>query len=304
VTDKKLYTKDSGGNVVLLASNGGDVTGPASSTNLAIPTFSGTGGKTLLNNSGVTITAGVITATGFNKMAITAPATSSTLAVADGKTLTASNSLTLAGTDSTTMTFPTTSATIARTDAAQTFTGAQTFSTAIAVGSGGTGLTTLTSGYIPYGNGTSAYSSSNTFVFNGTILSVGTTTPPQQTTAGNVALGDTALALNINGYLAVNATADFTINTEALIGAPGGFVGTLNVSNTRADYFPQSRRITYAVCAIGTSLTSSILATQDGSGGGCIFSITMPSNGVIRFTNLGDASAYYSMSFFGSKSIG
>jgi hypothetical protein len=66
VTDKKLYTKDSGGNVVLLASSGGDVTGPASSTNLAIPTFSGTGGKTLLNNSGVTISAGVITATGFS----------------------------------------------------------------------------------------------------------------------------------------------------------------------------------------------------------------------------------------------
>ena len=148
VTDKKLYTKDSGGNVVLLASNGGDVTGPASSTNLAIPTFSGTGGKTLLNNSGATITAGVITATGFagplngslgattpstasvtsiNKMAITAPATSSTLAIADGKTFTASNTLTLTGTDSTTMTFPTTSATIARTDAAQTFTGTQTF---------------------------------------------------------------------------------------------------------------------------------------------------------------------------------
>lgn len=65
VTDKKLYTKDSGGNVVLLASNGGDVTGPASSTNLAIPTFSGTGGKTLLNNSGVTISAGVVSGTGF-----------------------------------------------------------------------------------------------------------------------------------------------------------------------------------------------------------------------------------------------
>ena len=196
VTDKKLYTKDGGGNVVLLASNGGDVTGPASSTNLAIPTFSGTGGKTLLNNSGVTITAGVITATGFsgpltgnastvttnanltgpitsvgnatsiasqtgtgtkfvvdntptlitpvlgvatassiNKMAITAPATSSTLAVADGKTLTANKTLTLDGTDSTTMTFPTTSATIARTDAAQTFTGVQTFNGNIINGS-------------------------------------------------------------------------------------------------------------------------------------------------------------------------
>jgi hypothetical protein len=65
VTDKKLYSKDSGGNVILIASNGGDVTGPATSTNLAIPTFSGTGGKTLLNNSGVTISSGVITGTGF-----------------------------------------------------------------------------------------------------------------------------------------------------------------------------------------------------------------------------------------------
>lgn len=45
-----------------------------------------------------------------------------------GKTATFSNSLTFAGTDGTTLTFPSTSATIARTDAAQTFTGTQTFS--------------------------------------------------------------------------------------------------------------------------------------------------------------------------------
>lgn len=51
--------------------------------------------------------------------------------VANSKNLTWSNSLTLAGTDSTTMTFPSTSATIARTDAAQTFTGAQTFASVI-----------------------------------------------------------------------------------------------------------------------------------------------------------------------------
>lgn len=48
------------------------------------------------------------------------------VSVASGKTLTASNTLTLAGTDSTTMTFPSTSATIARTDAANSFTGSQT----------------------------------------------------------------------------------------------------------------------------------------------------------------------------------
>ncbi len=51
----------------------------------------------------------------------------STLAITAAKTLTATHSLTLAGTDSTTMTFPATTATIARTDASQTFTGNQTF---------------------------------------------------------------------------------------------------------------------------------------------------------------------------------
>lgn len=61
------------------------------------------------------------------KVTLTQPATSATLTILDGKTLTVNNSLTLAGTDATTLTFPTTSATIARTDAAQTFTGTQTF---------------------------------------------------------------------------------------------------------------------------------------------------------------------------------
>ena len=46
--------------------------------------------------------------------------------VASGKKVAINNSLTLAGTDGTTMTFPSTSATIARTDAANTFIGVQT----------------------------------------------------------------------------------------------------------------------------------------------------------------------------------
>jgi hypothetical protein len=55
---------------------------------------------------------GVATATSINKVALTAPSSSATLTIADGKTLTASNSITLAGTDSTTMTFPPASASI------------------------------------------------------------------------------------------------------------------------------------------------------------------------------------------------
>lgn len=54
---------------------------------------------------------------------------------AQGKLGFFNNSLTLSGTDGTTLTFPSTSATIARTDAANTFTGAQTFSTSVNSGS-------------------------------------------------------------------------------------------------------------------------------------------------------------------------
>jgi hypothetical protein len=89
-------------------------------------TNTGTGDNVLATSPTLTTPAlGAATATSINKVALTAPATGSTLTIADGKTLTANHSLTLAGTDATTMTFPATSATIARTDAGQTFTGVQ-----------------------------------------------------------------------------------------------------------------------------------------------------------------------------------
>jgi len=64
----------------------------------------------------VTPVLGVATATSINKVAITAPATGSTLTIADGKTLTVNSTITFTGTDSTTMTFPTTSKTLAAND--------------------------------------------------------------------------------------------------------------------------------------------------------------------------------------------
>lgn len=93
-------------------------------------------GNVVLSTSPTLVTPvlGAATATSINRVAITAPATGATFTVIDGKTFTVNHSLTLAGTDSTTMTFPSTSASIARTDAAQTFTGNQTFSNAIITG--------------------------------------------------------------------------------------------------------------------------------------------------------------------------
>ena len=70
----------------------------------------------------VTPTLGVASATSINKVAFTAPATGSTLTIADGKTLTASNSLTFTGTDATSFAFPGTSDTVVTLTATQTLT--------------------------------------------------------------------------------------------------------------------------------------------------------------------------------------
>lgn len=66
----------------------------------------GSGGIALATSpSFTTPTLGVASATSVNKVAITAPATSATLTIADGKTLTASNTLTFTGTDSSSVAF-------------------------------------------------------------------------------------------------------------------------------------------------------------------------------------------------------
>lgn len=87
----------------------------------------------------ITPVLGVATATSINKVTITAPATAATLTILNNKTATFNNSITFAGTDATTMTFPTTTATIARTDAANTFTGHQTIEGVTSTGATGSG---------------------------------------------------------------------------------------------------------------------------------------------------------------------
>ena len=138
----------------------------------------GTTSTNLVYSTSPTLTTpniGAATATSINKVTITQPATSATLTILNGKTLTANNSLTLAGTDATTMTFPTTTATIARTDAAQTFTGNQTFSNTV-VANGGLNLL----------GGTTTIFAGNTN--NVTSLTIASSNPNTNSTGSNTYL--------------------------------------------------------------------------------------------------------------------
>ncbi len=115
--------------------------------NTALSTWAGTTTVTTLGTiatgvwSGTAIVDGKIAAalTGKTYNGLTLTSTTGTFTLAAAKVFTVSNTLTLAGTDATTMTFPATSATLARTDAANTFTGHQTLEGVTSTGATGTG---------------------------------------------------------------------------------------------------------------------------------------------------------------------
>lgn len=122
---------------------------------------------------------------------------------ASGKISTFNNSITYAGTDGTTMTFPTTSATIARTDALQTFTGVQTFSSAPVLS---TGTVTVSGNAVtfPTSVSTLAILGANTFTGAQTFTSAA----PQLTLGVNTTtIGSIKMFGNTSGDVTLQPTA-------------------------------------------------------------------------------------------------
>ena len=123
--------------------------------------------------------------------------------------------------------------------------GAVTLAGTLATTNGGTGLTSLTTGYIPYGNGTSAFSSSSTFNFSGTLL----TSPAISLTASaltssntsNLAIGGT-LGFSDTGIIAsavasTNSYLQQVIqNTSAGAAASAEFIAYNNAGTASTNY--------------------------------------------------------------------
>ncbi len=156
-TQSPVITVDAKGRITAVSNatiaGGG---GSGTVTDVSVTTANGISGSvaTSTTTPAITLTLGAITPTTVNGLTITS--TTGTLTLGSAKTLTVNNSLAFTGTDSTTMTFPTTSATIARTDAAQTFTGVQTMTSPA--------LTTPTITGTPTGTGVATAATASTLV--------------------------------------------------------------------------------------------------------------------------------------------
>jgi hypothetical protein len=216
------------------------------SAGTAMPTWSagsGTGVPCRVNTPTlITPVLGIATATSINKITLTQPATGSTLTIIDGKTLTANKSITLEGTDSTTMTFPTTSATIARTDAAQTFTGTQSFASDIELGhASDTTLARVSAGVMSVEGAT-----------------VATLSADQAWTGSNRATPTT----DNDGSFDMNAAMDFNCTPSA------GFTLTFtNITQGQRGCIYLVNGANYAIAAAATTkVTSSFLSAVSATG--------------------------------------
>lgn len=261
----------------------------------------GTGNMVLATSPELTTpTLGVATATSINKVAITAPATSATLTIADGKTLTASNSLTLAGTDGktltvsnsltlagtdgTTMTFPDTTGTVSTLNKAQTFTAQQSFNAGIASLGSGMFSSANSSGFTIAGGGSNSdggriefYGSTHATYPNqlrpvatainwtGTQNSIFALSIVNTNTGAsaysNIYLGDSVSATA--GILAIVGSGNSSYGgaRSMLLGTAGAFPVVVIANNTEVARFASGGLITMAnALAADTSVTPGTLS--------------------------------------------
>lgn len=189
-------------------------------------TVSGATGSTnvVFSNSPtlVTPTLGVASATSINKVAITAPATSATLTIADGKTLTASNTLTFTGTDSSSVAFGAGGTVV--------YTNVTTLSSLVSVG-------TITTGVWNAG----AVTSSGAVTGTG-FIPTGSSAP----TNGLYLPASNNPAISVNSNQAASWTTTDHIYT---LGTNGAFRANIQFA---ADTFPTNKSASFPQIAAGT----------------------------------------------------
>ena len=215
---------------------------------------------TFTSPSLVTPTLGAATATSINKVALTQPATGSTLTIADGKTATINSTLTFSGTDSTSFTFPAGSATVTGTASTQTLTN-KTLTAPIISTISNTGTLTL-----PTSTDTLVGRATTDTLTNKTYDTAGT---------GNSFLIN-SIAVSRGQYPAINT------NTNATAGNIGEYIESVIGAGSAV-------ALTSSVAA---NITSISLTAGDWDVNGTVYVLPAPTTSVTRYVgSLSTASA-------------
>lgn len=285
----------------------------ASATQMFIPWVNGTSGNLSLNVSSAKLSfipsTGSFSATSltastgvsggnFNNVIITPPASTATLTLGSGKTFTTTNTLTLSGTDGTVQTFPTTSATIARTDAGQTFTGTNVFSSTITGSISGNAATVTTNANLT-GDVTSVGNA--TTLTNAPVIAKVLTAFTSG--AGTVTASDSILSAfqKINGNDALKLPlAGGTMTGAILFSADNTIdIGASGATRPRTGYFGTSIITVTDYGGTAAGSTKTVNGTSSGSPASAY--LFLQSNG--QLTNIGNAIAPDSLLTVNSNTV-
>jgi hypothetical protein len=127
---------------------------------------------------------------------------------------------------------------------------------------------------------------------------VGTTSAGTKSGDGVIGFGsDGGIIGNNNSSVAASGSLDIEVNT-----AGGGYQGFLAVANVLVGNAAVRTQSTFSVFGRGTDSSIQQIATDDGTSGGASFTVTTPSNGVIRITNTAASATQVTIQFFGGTS--
>jgi hypothetical protein len=242
ITDGKLYYKNAGGTVTLLASSAGslgDVVGPASATDNALARFDTTTGKLIQNSVGILSDAGILT--GLTGLTSSGSITLSSLT--SGRVPYASTGGLL--TDSANLTFNGTTLTV----------NTLSLTNALATTSGGTGLTSFTSGGVVYASSTSALATGSALTFNGTTA-LTITGAGSDSNGGGPAFGISSSTTADQYYMRLNASKQLTFYGYDQSNSAFGWVSLGLADGAKWAFYAagsEGMRLTSTGLGIGTS---------------------------------------------------